>query len=290
MRQDRDMKLRATVIALAATAALALPAINTAHAAGPKTFTVGANRPTTVFLPALKLPKAPLLIMLHSYSTSGVHQENYMRLALEASKRGIVYLHPDGTIDKKQNHFWNAAKACCDNFNAQPDDTDYITQIINEIEKKTPIDRTKIYLVGHSNGAFMSLAYACTHDTIAGVVSLAGALDQDFQCTTTKPTAYLGIHGTKDQTIKFLGRTFHDVAITSATQTAKTFATLNACQSTTTSTQKDFEPTIAGKETTTLTYQKCKAPTALWEIKGGVHSPKLPKDFAKQVIDFLTQS
>ena len=228
--------------------------------------------------------------MLHSYSTSGVHQENYMRLAKEASKRGIVYVHPDGTIDKNQNHFWNASKACCDNFNAQPDDTDYITSIINEIEKKTSIDPTKIYLVGHSNGAFMSLAYACTHNTIAGVVSLAGALDQDFPCTTTKPTALLEIHGTKDKTIKFLGRTFHSIPITSAAQTVKTFATLNQCAPTTTTTTKDFEPTIPGNETKVITYSNCKAPTALWQITGGAHSPKLPKDFAKQVIDFLTQS
>ena len=136
----------------------------------------------------------------------------------------------------------------------------------------------------------MSLAYACTHNTIAGVVSLAGALDQDFQCTTTKPTALLEIHGTDDKTIKFFGRTFHNVPITSATQTVNTFAKLNSCQPTTTTTAKDFEPTIAGKETRAITYQSCKAPTALWEIKGGAHSPKLPKDFAKQVIDFLTQS
>lgn len=285
------MKLRATLtVLLVLSANFAIPA----YAAPQKTFTVGANRPTTVFLPTNLKPNAPLLIMLHSYSTSGDHQERYMNLRQEANRRGIVYLHPDGTIDKKQNHFWNASKACCDNFKAQPNDTDYITSLIKDVEEKVSIDPKRIYLVGHSNGAFMSLTYACTTGKIAGVVSLAGALDKSFTCTTKKPTALLEIHGTNDATIKFDGRTFHSVPITSAAQTTQEFAQLNDCanptQLPTTYSTKDFEPTIKGAETKVFTYSGCKASTALWEIDGGVHSPKLPKDFAKEVIDFLAAS
>ena len=285
------MKLRATIVAFMALS-FGLASFPS-HAVQQKTFSIGANRPTTVFLPLNLRPNAPLLIMLHSYSTSGDHQERYMNLRAEANRRGIVYMHPDGTIDKKENHFWNASKACCDNFNAQPNDVDYISSLIAEVKKKVSIDPNRIYLVGHSNGAFMSLAYACKTGKIAGVVSLAGAMDKSFSCATSKPTALLEIHGTRDATIKFQGRTFHSVPITSAAQTTQEFARINGCadplELPTSFSRIDFEPTIKGAETKVFKYSGCKAPTALWQIDGGAHSPKLPKNYPQLVIDFLTQ-
>ena len=229
--------------------------------------------------------------MLHSASTSGAHQEKYMKLAPVAKRLGMIYIAPDGTVGADGRRVWNAAKACCQKSGTPVDDIAYITSLINEIDSKYPVDRNRIYMVGHSNGAFMSLAYACSTGAIAGVVSLAGAMDIDTQCAWTKPFALLHIHGVADPTIKIGGGVLNKHTYTSATETISRVAALNKCKSTNyipaAFTKKDFDPTIPGQETTVETLPGCEAPIIYWRIARGVHSPKLPNNYAQQILTFL---
>jgi polyhydroxybutyrate depolymerase len=252
---------------------------------------VGGTRPVTVHLPADISKPAPLLIMLHSASTSGAHQERYMRLAPVAKKLGMIYIAPNGTVGSDGRRVWNAAKACCQRDATKVDDIAYINSLIDEIAAKVPVDQSRIYLVGHSNGAFMSITFACTTGRIAGVVSLAGAMDTDFSCATSRPFTFLQIHGDADPTIKFAGGVLNKFPYTSADETLARIANVNKCDMTTPTTisKKNFDPSIAGDETTVKSLPHCHKPTSLWQIAGGLHSPKLPKDYAVQILTYLTQ-
>ncbi|CAN2186464.1 LpqC Poly(3-hydroxybutyrate) depolymerase [Candidatus Nanopelagicaceae bacterium] len=268
-----------TVFAL--TFALISPATATPN------YTVGGDRPVTVNLPDTLANPAPLLILLHSASTSGAHQENYMRLGPVAKKNGLIYIAPDGMTNPEGKRFWNASKACCNKYKAEVDDVAYINSLIDEISKKTPVDPHRIYLIGHSNGAFMSFTFACKTNKVAAIVAIAGAMDADSDCTPSTPVSLLNIHGTADKTIKVTGGVMNNFPYTSATKTVKTIASINKCSNPATS-KKDFEPTIKGTETTIINYA-CNTHTHLqfWKIANGSHSPKLPTDFAEQVISFL---
>jgi polyhydroxybutyrate depolymerase len=276
------VKIRA-VLAIA----ISLLAITPTHAAS--NYTVGATRPVTVNLPDNLANPAPLLILLHSASTSGAHQEKYMKLAPVAKKNGLIYIAPNGTTNPEGKRFWNASKSCCNKYKEEVDDVAYINSLIDEINAKTPVDPKRIYLIGHSNGAFMSFTYACTTNKVAAIVAIAGAMDTNPECTPSKPFSLLNIHGTKDATIKVNGGTMNKNTYTSAATTIKTIAAVNKCTNPSTTT-KDFEPTIKGAETIIFNYS-CNTHTHLqfWEISNGSHSPKLPKDFAEQVITFLLQ-
>jgi polyhydroxybutyrate depolymerase len=253
------------------------------------TFIVGGDRPVTVNLPDNISKPAPLLILLHSASTSGAHQERYMKLAPIAKKSGVIYIAPDGTINPEGKRFWNASKSCCNKYKQEVDDVAYINSLIDEIDKKTPVDPKRIYLIGHSNGAFMSFAYACKTNKVAAIVAIAGAIDSASECTPTNPVSLLNIHGTADKTIKVNGGEMNKATYTSAALTLKTFATVNKCTNPNT-TKKDFEPTIKGPETSVINYS-CGTHTHLqfWKINNGSHSPKLPADFAEQIISFLSK-
>ena len=268
-----------SVIAL--TCALISPA-QAAH-----NFTVGGDRPVTVNLPDALANPAPLLILLHSASTSGIHQENYMHLGPVAKKNGIIYIAPDGTVNPEGKRFWNASKSCCNRYKQEVDDVAYINSLIDEISAKTPVDPKRIYLIGHSNGAFMSFAFACKTNKVAAIVAIAGAMDANADCTPATPVSLLNIHGTADKTIKVNGGVMNSSPYTSASKTVSTIASVNKC-SNPARTKKDFEPTIKGTETTVINYT-CGTHTHLqfWKIAQGSHSPKLPKDFAEQVISFL---
>ena len=270
---------------LFAAMAISLTLISPATAA--HTFTVGGDRPVTVNLPDSLANPAPLLILLHSASTSGAHQENYMHLGPVAKKHGLIYIAPDGTVNPEGKRFWNASKSCCNKYKQEVDDVAYINSLIDEISTKTPVDPKRIYLIGHSNGAFMSFTFACKTNKVAAIVAIAGAMDTESDCAPSTPVSLLNIHGTADKTIKIDGGVLNNFSYTSAKSTVTKVALLNKCYSPEVS-KKDFEPTIKGPETTVINYT-CDTHTHLqyWKIAKGSHSPKLPSDFAEQVISFL---
>ena len=268
-------------------AAVALTVALISPAAASPNYIVGGDRPVTVNLPDTLNNPAPLLILLHSASTSGAHQENYMHLGPVAKKSGLIYIAPDGMTNPEGKRFWNASKSCCNKYKQEVDDVAYINSLIDEISRKSPVDPKRIYLIGHSNGAFMSFTFACKTNKVAAIVAIAGAMDTESDCKPSTPVSLLNIHGTADKTIKIDGGVLNNFPYTSAKRTVTKVALLNKCYSPAVS-KKDFEPTIKGPETTVINYT-CDTHTHLqyWKIAKGSHSPKLPADFAEQVISFL---
>ena len=278
--KDKEMKSRFLAITVL-TLALVIPANASSG------YTVGGDRPVAVQLPDSLANPAPLLILLHSASTSGAHQERYMKLGPVAKKNGIIYIAPDGVMNPDGQRFWNASKACCNRYNQDVDDVAYINSLIDEIDKRTPIDRKRIFLIGHSNGAFMSFTFACKTNQVAAIVAIAGAMDAKSGCTFKSPVSLLDIHGTADTTIKIDGGLMNKSPYTSASTTIKRIAAVDKCANPTLA-KRNFEPSIKGSETTIFNYN-CGTGTQLqfWKIASGSHSPQLPSDFANQVITFL---
>jgi polyhydroxybutyrate depolymerase len=278
---------------LIASCLLALSISAPAKAAA-TTLIVGGDRPVTVQVPAKISKPAPLLILMHSASSSGERQEKNTKLAAAAKKAGFIFLAPDGTVGLDGRRVWNAAKSCCQKPGIDIDDLTYINSLIDEIALQLPVDQSRIYMVGHSNGAFMSIAFACSTGRIAGVVSLAGAMDVDAQCAAEKPFAFLQIHGTQDATIKYGGGVHNFHSYTSAEETVTRIGALNHCKAEPFTQislkKKDFDRGIEGAETSIHALQGCKAPTVLWRIAGGAHSPKLPTNYGDQIINFLITS
>jgi polyhydroxybutyrate depolymerase len=138
----------------------------------------------------------------------------------------------------------------------------------------------------------MSLAYACATGKVAGVVSLAGALDTDNQCASSNPFAFLHIHGVADPTIKINGGVLNNHSYTSAVETLNRVAAINKCVTPKFSqaayAKKDFDPTIPGLETTVQKLTDCQAPIMYWRVARGLHSPKLPVNYAEQILTYLS--
>ena len=288
------MALSTNLRRLAITTALVVVGSAAPVIAASPTIVVGGDRPVTVQLPAKLSKPAPLLILMHSASSSGERQEKNTKLAAAAKKAGMIFIAPDGTIGLDGRRVWNAAKSCCQKPGIEIDDLTYINALIDEIAIELPVDQNRIYMVGHSNGGFMSIAFACSTGRIAGVVSLAGAMDVDAQCQSERPFNFLQIHGTDDATIKFGGGVHNFHPYTSAEETVNRIAAINQCKPSPFTQialkKKDFDRSIQGSETTIHTIEGCKAPTALWRISGGLHSPKLPTNYAEQIISFLTST
>jgi polyhydroxybutyrate depolymerase len=257
---------------------------------------VGGDRPVKIHVPPgySKSTPAPLVVMLHGYSATGDLEELYLGVTAQSDQRGFIYAHPDGTVDKMGQHFWNASDACC-NFNGSTvDDSGYLSAVIADIEARFTIDPKRIWLIGHSNGGFMSYRMACEHaDQIAAIVSLAGAMPSDPSgCKPSSPVSILEIHGTADAVIAYDGSAINGHAYPSAPTTVSDWVTIDGCAATpdTSAMPMDLDSVLLGAETTVTRYAAgCKpgGHAELWTIAGGAHLPTLSATFTSAMVDFL---
>ncbi len=256
----------------------------------PPAFVGGDERPTRVIVPPGYdgSTAAPLLVLLHGYTASGFAQNAYFNMTRKAGERGMLLIAPDGLIDGIGNRHWNATPACCGSPTRLADDLAYITGLIDEMEAGYNVDSSRIYLVGHSNGGFMSYRMACdAADRITAIASLAGStFANEERCDPARPVSVLQIHGTVDPTILYDG--FFG-GYPSAPDTVQRFADRAGCTTDSAGDAIDFDAVLPGAETTTRDWSDCStgADASLWTIEAGGHIPPLSSTATDQILDWL---
>jgi polyhydroxybutyrate depolymerase len=242
----------------------------------------------------------PLVILLHGYGASAVIQEAYFQVKPLAEEKGFLYVAADGTTNIRGDQFWKATDACCGFGATDVDDVAYLTAIIDQVSADRDVDPKRIYLMGHSNGGFMSYRMACDlSGRVAAIASLAGATFADTeQCAPDEPVSVLQVHGTADGTIAFDGGTIPVVNTTfpGARTSVTTWAGYDGCDGTLepTGATLDLEANLAGAETTVDEFGGCPAGVSveLWTIVGGAHIPGITfpdgsNRLSSGIVDFL---
>jgi len=258
------------------------------------TVATSPDRPYEVFVPSTYgSTPLPLVMLLHGYGGTGTVQDEYFGLQRLAEARGFLYVHPEGTMDSTARQFWNATDACCDDFASGIDDSTYLLDVITQIEADYRVDPSRIFIVGHSNGGFMSYRMACDHAVvIAAIVSLAGATFADpSRCAPTEPVSVLEIHGTLDHIIDYTGGGREGRAYPSAAATVAAWADYDGCGSgpVASTTTLDLVSDVDGEETTAQSFPDCPpgVDVELWTMEGGDHVPNLSGYFSPALVDFL---
>lgn len=237
---------------------------------------------------------SPLIVLLHGYTSSGASQDSYMGFSKIADQYGFLLISPDGEKEPggDENRYWNASSACCNFYQTEVDDSAYVLTIIQTIKNEYNIDPNRIYLIGHSNGGFMSYRAAYDHSgTIAAIASLAGANHSDARPAPENPVHVLQIHGTDDQTIVYEGGDIQGNAYPSAMLSVSRWAEYNGCSDMGVERElRDLDAGIDGHESSVILFsQGCKAggSSELWTITDGSHVPMLSDTFAPQVVEWL---
>jgi polyhydroxybutyrate depolymerase len=248
----------------------------------PRTF--GGARPVTLQVPAqLDEDRAyPLVMILHGFGANGTLQQAYFGLRDLATRGDAFVLAPEGTLDSSGRQFWNADPMCCDFEGLEPDDVGYIGGLIEDVQERWPVDPGAVFLVGHSNGGFMSYRLACERaDLFAAILALAGSA-ASVPCQPEQPVSILHIHGTADDIVPY------SVAVPSVTQ----WTGLDGCSGARTrGADLDLEAGLAGAETKTEITGGCPADGAvdLWTLEGAGHIPAFGAAFAPAAWQWLTE-
>lgn len=214
----------------------------------------------------------------------------YFHFTALAESQTFLYAYPNGLQDPVGMRYWNAMEWCCDFFHSGVDDVGYLSAVIDDMSSKFNVDKKRVYVVGHSNGGFMSHRLACElSDKVAGIVSLAGAQWSDpTRCLPTQAVPVVELHGDNDGLINYNGSANYP----SAHETVAVWANRNRCTGALTYSgdNLDLDALLPGAETKIERYTGCPAqgPVELWTIQGGSHIPALSKYFTTAVYNFLS--
>ncbi|HEU5102432.1 MAG TPA: PHB depolymerase family esterase [Roseiflexaceae bacterium] len=141
---------------------------------------------------------APLVLVFHGYGGSAAMTERQRGWNQAADRHGFVVIYPDGI-----EQGFNGGRCCGNAAERGVDDVAAAHAMIDEVTRIVPVDVSRIYAAGFSNGAVMTYRLACESDRFAAVGPVAGL--QLVDCATPRPTSILHIHGTADTTISVGG-------------------------------------------------------------------------------------
>ncbi len=276
----------AAVLAVAAVSVSPAMAQSLDAGRGPVPLTVPAGYDSTV--------PAPLIVVLHGYGGSGAGTDRAWGISALADEYGFLTIAPDGEREPqgRNSPYWNASDACC-NFNGtDTDDSGYIRRIIDQIKSSYNVDASRVYVIGHSNGGFMSYRMAYEHsDAVAAIASLAGANHLEDRDPPPYPVHVLQIHGTDDTTIAYRGGEIGENRYPSAMGSVRRWAQYNGCDGARTSREmRDLDASLPGHETGVMKMNTgCRdgGSAELWTVSDGAHSLVYSETWGAQLVEWL---
>jgi polyhydroxybutyrate depolymerase len=160
----------------------------------------GGRSRTAVVHVAARLPPAgaPLVLVLHGAGSDSARFEAKTGYDELADRDGFIVAYPDGVLDSGSSRTWNAGSCCPPASTTGVDDVSFLVGLVDRLASTLPVDRSRVYAVGHSNGAMMAQRLGCeASGRFAAVASVAGALEV-AACVPARPVAMMEIHGTAD--------------------------------------------------------------------------------------------
>ena len=143
---------------------------------------------------------APLVFVLHGYSSSAQLIRAYSNWDALAINEGFVAVYPQGTDDNFGISHWNA------NFGSSTvNDHGFLVALAQHLQSEYDLSPDCTYSCGMSNGGFMSYSLACTHpEVFSAVGSVTGSMSAaDAGCTPSTVVPIVHLHGTADATVSY---------------------------------------------------------------------------------------
>jgi polyhydroxybutyrate depolymerase len=180
----------------------ASPTVASATPVGSSTHAItvgGATRTYIVYRPAALSARAPLVVMLHGGFGSASQAEKSYRWDAEADAGHFLVAYPDG-LDRA----WNTGGGCCGTpSRTGTDDVGFITAMVSAISRALPVDPSRVYATGISNGGIMAYTLAC-RTTVFAAIGPDSATELG-DCPDPAPVSVIAIHGTADKNIPYNG-------------------------------------------------------------------------------------
>lgn len=222
----------------------------------------------------------PVVVNFHGGGGEAAGHRAWSRMDRVADREGFIAVYPSGyghaKLGPRRLLTWNAGHCCGVARREGSDDVGFTIAVLEDLASRTPVDHTRVYATGLSNGAMM--AYQIAHeagDRFAAVAPIAGTSPR---APGGPPVAVLHIHSTDDPRALYEGGlgppfpyTNHRVPHSSVVKTVEAWARHDGCAATPTvgETIRD----AAGHTATEIRYGPCSSgyDVVHWRLGGAGH-------------------
>jgi polyhydroxybutyrate depolymerase len=231
----------------------------------------------------------PLLLAFHGGGGNGPGFQEYAGLDAVADREGFAVAYPDGSGRSFERRLltWNAGGCCGHAQTVGSDDVGFALAVIEDVARRVPLDRARVYATGHSNGAMLAYRLAAeASERIAAVAGVAGAMNL-VNFDPKLPVPVLHVHSADDPRAPYgggtrstFGRPIHHRAVES--ELAR-WRERNGCRGE----PREVERREAGGHTATHLAWPCPegAAVELWRLTGAGHGwPGGPSPLPERVI------
>ncbi len=225
----------------------------------------------------------PILLAFHGGGGEAAGFQAYAGLDAVADREGFLVVYPYGTgVLPRRLLTWNAGECCGYAMNRNVDDVGFAIAVLDDVAKRTPVDQSRTWATGHSNGAMMAYRLAAARaDRISAIVPVAGAYDLAL-FNPSRPVAVLDIHSVDDPRALYdggLGPPFPGTNVRSSHRPVmeglERWRTRNGCAAVThvAESRTGASPEGAKQTATRLVWEGCApgAPVEHWKLTGVGH-------------------
>lgn len=213
----------------------------------------------------------PLLVFLHGAGDTGAAFERRLRADAPTDAHGYITVYPDG-----MEGTWDVGCGDCTAAGALgAADVTFLETLVRQLAGSLPVDTTRVYVAGFSQGGSLAQLYGCTASLPpAGIAVVAGLLYVSVaqSCAPAAPFPVIMVHGDADP-ISLFGGFGPGAPVLPVPDMVQHWVGLLGCSD---SPQTGFLPDTAGDYTTVSTYrfQGCAGGTEVGFdlISGGGHT------------------
>jgi len=154
----------------------------------------GLHRSYLLFVPPEAEAPLPLVLGLHRFTGSGSEMARTSRFHEIAAEEGFVVAYPDG-----RGRRWNTE------LDGSPDDLGFLLALVDALADSYPIDRSRVYVTGASNGGFMTWLLACqAGEHFAAIAPVMATFPESIaENCADRPMPVCIIHGTDDPIVPY---------------------------------------------------------------------------------------
>ncbi len=156
----------------------------------------------------------PLVLAFHGSFSSAEEMEEESGLSRLSEQKGFAVAYPFGHGFLGLLQHWNSGHCCGPAYERNIDDVEFARQVISSTEARITVDRTRIYVVGMSNGAMLAHRVAAElSDRVAAAAAVSGTIggrpadDEDVWRVPvpSRPVPMLIMHGDADEVVPYEG-------------------------------------------------------------------------------------
>ncbi len=156
----------------------------------------------------------PVVLALHGAFSTARKFERESGLSRLADREGFLVVYPQGIGLGDLFRHWNSGHCCGKARKMNLDDVGFALAAVDDVARRNPVERSRLYVVGHSNGGMLAYRIAAERSEVVAAVAAVSATiggvpaanEPEWTVPRPKhPVPVLALHGRADEHVPYEG-------------------------------------------------------------------------------------